>query len=308
MQQKRKLVYILSPSFSGSTLLTLLIAQHSRIATIGELKATSMGDVKDYNCSCGLPISTCPFWTKLQQTLEQQDLNFSFSDFGTHFTANNFIVRKVMMAQIRGDIFERLRLWMINFPGINKHYQSIIDRNHCIIEAICKLQNADIFLDGSKDPQRLMYYFRSGLYDIKVIRMVRDGRAQCNSRRQKPRRPVNFKQAVDEWTSTICQMDRVLTLFNPENIKSLRYEDLCSSPQQWMEELFNFVGLEPVNFNWENIDIKQTDHHILGNTMRTQSTIKLNLDTKWKSNVSAEEFKLFEQMAGSINRKLGYVS
>ena len=41
------LVYILSPSYSGSTLLTFLLNTHPEIATIGELKAQALGNLGD---------------------------------------------------------------------------------------------------------------------------------------------------------------------------------------------------------------------------------------------------------------------
>ena len=47
------LIYIMSPSFSGSTLLTFLMGAHPSVATVGELKATSLGDIDEYDCSCG---------------------------------------------------------------------------------------------------------------------------------------------------------------------------------------------------------------------------------------------------------------
>ena len=65
MSTKPILLYILAPSFSGSTLLTYLLAQHPRVATVGELKATRMGSIDEYRCSCGEPMRTCEFWQAL---------------------------------------------------------------------------------------------------------------------------------------------------------------------------------------------------------------------------------------------------
>ena len=38
------LVYILAASHSGSTLLAMLLSTHPEICTVGELKATNLGD------------------------------------------------------------------------------------------------------------------------------------------------------------------------------------------------------------------------------------------------------------------------
>ncbi len=304
---KRKLIYILSPSFSGSTLLTLLMAQHAELATIGELKATAMGDTENYYCSCGSLISDCNFWLALKEKLSQQGVDFSFDDFGTHFASERSLIGKVMTAQVRNKAFEFLRGVTLNAPSISGEYKRIMERNKLFIDYICELQHADVFLDGSKDPQRLMYYLQSGAFDVHVIYMFRDGRAQSNSRRQKPRRPVDYSGAVDEWVSTINQMKKVVAMMPADKVFSFRYEDLCSAPKKVLDHIWQFVGLEPIDMQWEDIDLKQTPHHILGNSMRTKKSIQLRLDVKWKDQVSDEELTYFENKAGALNRSLGYL-
>ena len=65
LQERGDLVYILAPSYTGSTLLTFLLAQHKSIATIGELKATAREDLETYRCSCGSLMRKCHFWKTL---------------------------------------------------------------------------------------------------------------------------------------------------------------------------------------------------------------------------------------------------
>ena len=85
MSTRPVLLYILAPSFSGSTLLTYLLAQHPRVATVGELKATQMGPIDDYRCSCGEPMRTCAFWQALDREAGADGVDFSLEDFGTVF-------------------------------------------------------------------------------------------------------------------------------------------------------------------------------------------------------------------------------
>ena len=74
-------VYIASPSYSGSTLLTFLLAAHPEVASIGELKASAMGDADAYTCSCGAPIRRCPFWRRVCDELARRGLDFDLDDF-----------------------------------------------------------------------------------------------------------------------------------------------------------------------------------------------------------------------------------
>lgn len=68
-----RLVYIVSPSHSGSTLLDLLLNAHSQMASVGELK--KFGTVTltgDRPCSCGeKPLSGCDFWPRVVSRLKQ---------------------------------------------------------------------------------------------------------------------------------------------------------------------------------------------------------------------------------------------
>ncbi len=60
---KIRLIYILAASHSGSTLLSLLLGSHPEITTIGELKATSLGDPDQYRCShCLLLVLATVAW------------------------------------------------------------------------------------------------------------------------------------------------------------------------------------------------------------------------------------------------------
>lgn len=302
----RKLVYILSPSFSGSTLLTMLLAQHPRIATIGELKATAMGPTDEYVCSCEEAIERCPFWSSLKSRCADAGVTFDVSEFGTHFGSPHHFRDRILGAQVRGRLFEWVRKSLLASPVLAGTYHKILRRNARLIEMICEFQGADLFLDGSKDPQRLMYFQRSGQWDLRVLRLHRDGRAQSNSRRQKTTRPVDFQRAVAEWKGTIGQMDRVCRNLDPNQVHTLQYEDLCRDPHQIMDSIWRFLEIEPVTQDWSEVDLRKREHHILGNSMRTKDKIQISMDTKWRERVSKEELEVFERLAGRQNRSLGY--
>jgi hypothetical protein len=180
----------------------MLMAQHPDIATIGELKATSMGDVSRYTCSCGALIGECAFWSKVTTKMHQAGLPFSVNEFGTHFCSNNSLHNKILCAQLRGGGFERLRRLCIRLvPGLNKTFQRILQSNETFIDIACDEQNARYFIDGSKDPQRLLYFLESGRWHIKVIRISPDGRAPSLSSMDSSNTP--FSSWSCSWASTM---------------------------------------------------------------------------------------------------------
>ncbi|MCR9278937.1 MAG: sulfotransferase [Pseudomonadaceae bacterium] len=306
---KPELLYILSPSFSGSTLLTLMLGQHPQIATIGELKATSMGPIEDYHCSCGELINACSFWQTLIQRSEGAGEPLDFDNFGTQFASSNSLFNRVLGAQVRGPAFELVRRLTLGLvPGLRQNYQSILQRNEFLVRQTLELQSGSLFLDGSKDPNRLLYFIDSDLFDLRVIYMHRDGRAQSNSRRQKKRWPVDYAGAAAEWAKTIDQMDRVASRLPADRIQRVVYEELCADPNAVLEGLWPFIGIEALDQDWRDVDLRKRPHHILGNPMRTRDSIKIKLDERWRSDVTTEEAQRFEQLAGETNRRLGYAS
>ena len=296
------LIYILSPSFSGSTLLTMLLAQHPRIATVGELKATSLGPIGDYWCSCGTRLLDCSFWQTLQSVLAAQRMAFCFDDFETHFKNGPGAMAKIIGAGIRGRFFEGARSMLMRWaPPVRRAWQDRIDRIHTVIDAIMNIQGGDIFLDSSKDCIRLQHLRRAKRWDIKVIRIDRDGRGVVNSIKKNHR--VDIDRAIYEWQYAIREQDYLWSSL-PDHAKlRLRYEDLCRHPQAELARIETFTGLAGL------IDCRSSEPlHLLGNQMRTASAFDIKLDEKWRCELGASELTKFESEAGRTNRDLGYPS
>ena len=75
-----RLVYILAASHSGSTLLAMILGSHPEVCTVGELKATSLGNADDYPCSCRRRIRDCPFWTRIRSDMAARGFQLDFND------------------------------------------------------------------------------------------------------------------------------------------------------------------------------------------------------------------------------------
>ena len=152
----------------------------------------------------------------------------------------------------------------------------------------------------------ILYFDRSGNWNIKLIKMYRDGRAQSNSNRKKKSNNMDYISSVKEWKKTVKQMERVTDYVSIDDVYTLRYEDLCQSPGKYMDELWDYIGIERIERNWSEIDINKEGNHILGNNMRTK--VHVALDEGWRSDVTKSELDLFQKIAGDINASLGYQS
>ena len=47
-------------------------------------------------------------------------------------------------------------------------------------------------------------------------------------------------------------------------------------------------------------------NHVIGNSMRLESTTEVQLDEEWKVRLSNEQLACFDHIAGWLNRKYGY--
>lgn len=301
----KKLLYILSPSFSGSTLLTFLLAEHPKIATVGELKASpsSIGDISVYRCSCGELLLKCDFWRQLESRMQEAHSEFSLSNFGTHLTEGSRFFRRLVRSPIHGQPYRSAGSMILRLiPSYNKLFQKTLSMNETVIETVCEIQNKPVFLDGSKDPERL-YHFKQKLnLEIKVINLYRDGRGFVNSYKKYYNAPI--EDAAKAFNQINLERTRVLDIFHKDEIFDLKYEDLCKDKDGMLKCIYEFTNIAPLS----STPVEQRpSFHILGNNnMRFNYKNNIKHDEKWRRDLSATELDTFYRIAGKWNIFCGY--
>ena len=300
-KRQRRLVYIMGPNYSGSTLLTLLLADHPQIATVGELKATSMGDISIYRCSCGELLTDCSFWSEARQLMSQQGKKLVLEDFRTHFRdQKHSVIDRLFRTALRGPLFEAVReAGFALLPSARKTRDEITRQNQALVEIICTLQHAPIFLDDSKEPVRLKFLLTAGIWDIRVIHLIRDGRGVTNSYMRHNK--ATMSKAAKEWMHTQFECDRMRRMLGSNLCLPVHYENLCREPEKILDAISQFLSLDP-ELSTPSTRIK----HIMGNQMRLGSLQDIQLDEKWKQTLSAEDLHIFTTTAGTLNKLHGY--
>lgn len=66
----KKLVYIASRGYSGTTLLDMLLNNHTDVSALGEVYLLSIYAKNNSKCTCGEALSDCNFWTKIEVVLK----------------------------------------------------------------------------------------------------------------------------------------------------------------------------------------------------------------------------------------------
>ena len=296
------LVYIASPSYSGSTLLTFLLNAHPAIATVGELKWGAI-DLETYRCSCGSLLRECAFWAEMERRVRARGLPFDLNRPATDFRCRDHaLADRIVRARLRGPVFERLRDAAVRWMRPTREAWDTIRRlNRAMMEIAMDLQGGRMFLDGSKDPVRLKYLLDTGDYNVRVIQLLRDGRAVVNSAMKN--QSMSPELAACEWVRTHEQIERLAERIGRDRVLVMRYEDLCQDVAGELARVWNFLGVPAAD---APADYRAAEHHILGNRMRLQDTGEIKLDEKWRSSLDPGALETFYRVGAGPNRRYGY--
>jgi len=322
-----RLAYILAASHSGSTLLSMLLGSRPRIATIGEMKFSTkaMGNLDTYRCSCGAFIGQCSFWRQVREGMARRGFVFDLADAGTDYrVVDSPYARRLLGPMHRGRFLEGLRdaalslswAWRAQLPAIHR-------RNAALVSTVSKIANADVVVDSSKVGLRLKYLLRNPELDVKVIRLIRDGRAvaltymdparfadaQDSSRRaggtggDRADERLSMAQAAWEWRRTNEEAEHILRGLDPSRWIEVRYEDYCKDPDTVLARLQRFLGVEPSD---QPAAFRAVEQHVIGNGMRLDTTSEICLDERWRGALTQQDLQQFNDIAGTMNRRYGY--
>ena len=319
-----RLVYILAASHSGSTLLALLLNGHPEVCSVGELKVNSLGDVSRYRCSCGRLILTCPFWDGVTRDVRETGIEFSLERPGTDFAAApSTAVRRLLKPLHRGPWFEAARDAVLGlFPVWRSHLPRTQAANTALMRALLVRAGKRVIVDSSKIGMRLKYLLRDPSLDVRVVRLVRDGRAVAltykdpaafaDSTRPELRgggmggaresERLDMAAASREWRRSQEEAGAVLGRVDRSRWVQLRYEDLCRDTQGELRRVFSLLGVATDL----PITLRGSEHHVVGNGMRLDDSREVRLDERWRESLSPTDLETFERVAGETNRRLGY--
>jgi hypothetical protein len=322
-----KLAYILAASHSGSTLLSMLLGSHQQIASVGELKlsSTAMGNIDCYRCSCGEFIRECQFWHKVKEGMAARGYAFDIGDAGTDYRAvKSRYARRLLGPLHRGMFLESLRDGALGIcPTWRRQLPEIHRQNAALASTVSEITKAKVIVDSSKIPLRLKYLLRNTKLDIKVIRLIRDGRAVALTYMDPPRfadakdpalrgggsggrrkdEMLSMAQAAQQWRRCNEEAENILRCLDPSQCIEVRYEELCRDTEKILMRLFEFLGLDPSKRVQE---FRAVEHHVVGNGMRLDTTSRISLDERWQLVLTEQELDIFDREAGEMNRRYGY--
>lgn len=294
--------YVMAHAYSGTTLLSLLLGHHPRIATVGEMSGIAAGiEVSTYSCSCGALLVRCPLWTSVIAEMAALGLPFDLEDFDLRFRARRApLSDRVLRAGTLGRLGEAAREVALNvLPGARRDLPRVLRRNEAFVEVVTRLLGRSHFVDISKRPGRALHLRRIRTFDLRVVHMVRDVRAVAYSCFKN--QGMSAGEAALSWLQLQRQAERSRWYFPDNRWLLLRHEDLCAEPKPSLDALFGFIGVQP-----RPPADRLPEHHVIGNRMRLVPELEIRLDESWKTALQPGQLREIDRIAGEANRCYGY--
>lgn len=295
---KNTLVYIAADSRSGSTLLDLLIGNHSEVVSIGELRRLHEHYNGNFACTCDTLFRNCDFWSAVEKRLNSDNLSL--------VNMQTLIPRSKNLLH---DLTYLMPSFIIQLLSQNKSWLSqdidVAKNNLLIADAICEENQTRYLVDSSKvfKFSRLFHLLRPKC--SKTIFLIRDGRGVCYSRR---RHGSSFKSSTKVWAASQIKFFLLKLIIPRQNKLTVYYESLCKHPEREMRKICQFIGV-PFEQNCVEL-VKRGKHNICGSAMRFKTDeTQIQYDEIWRSALTREEKAQFRRSgAGILNWMLGYRS
>lgn len=301
--RKVEVAFVMAAAHTGSTLLVYLLGAHPEVTTIGEAVGTRARSDPGYRCSCGLVARACPFWIRVQREMVARGFEFDIADFGTAFRVpRRWATDRLLRMEYRSPIFEAARDALLALsPTWRATFVQAAEQNAALARVVTGLHGARIFVDSSKLPHHLKFLLRVSKLRVKVIHLVRDGRGVCASFIRNYGRTM--ESAAKELRRETRSSEYLLASLPHDQWTRVRYEDLCGDPRGELQRLCVFLGMNP---SLLKLDFRSAGLHVFGNAMRLRTGSEIRADNRWKHELSAEDLRLFDRIAGSLNRKYHY--
>lgn len=279
MNNRQLNIYIATLPRSGSTLLGMMLNNHSEIFHTGESSYWGKLNPKYTICSCGE--KRCPILMSAYEKLK------SLPEVHAIYEACSMADK----IEEPGKIYHKFSLPdkndsnRVNLSILNKKLLLSCFGLEKIADVFRELTKKEIIVDGTKN-----IYIAEHLAERvgwKIIILIRDPRGIASSnknagRRKNVPRPIEMKIPI-----FINFAKKTESLTTKNNVLLVRYEDLCADPKKKLCEICDFLEIA---FENRILQFKSDKGHtLMGNRMRFDDSEKIIEDLSWIENLSQQE-------------------
>ncbi len=297
-----RVAFIVGAGRSGSTVMDIVLGNHPDVASVGELcNLHRSGWTNNEYCACGDRGQQCNFWSDVFREWTAQssaaevsrylDLQEKFENF-RHFGRSRWLR------------LGRERIWQ------SQEFQDFTAQTGQLYKAIAAVSGKRIIVDSSKNPLRAAILSRVPEVDLRLIHLVRDGRAVAWSRQKAfekdekggvasgiRSRPIWYSVT---WWTIVNMISGLVRRTQSDKSLLVRYEDFVADPRTSLDQIGDLVGVDlgSVTQGLLDGDAMQVSHAIAGNRVRMTGSVKLKADLEWQRMLPTRERRICWAIAG----------
>jgi Sulfotransferase family len=295
-----KVLYVMGLYRSGSTILDIVLANHPAMVGVGELRNLAYHVAgRPETCACGNPVERCSFWRAVQQRWREQ----AGGDALARFAALE-------------ERFERIRALPAVFLARvmpSSAFTEYVRLTATLYEAIAAESGREIVVDSSKYPARALALLFGAAVDLRIVHLVRDGRAVIWSMRRKESTEMELAASQvaphtsRQWLLTNLTSGLVTALAGERAIR-VRYEDFVTNPREQLSRIGALAGVDMRDLVRRVLEGDSLDvaHTVAGNRVRMGGRVTLRMDDEWKSRLAPADREVFWRKAGWLAVRYGY--
>jgi hypothetical protein len=280
---KPEMVFLLSSAYSGATLLSLLMNQHPDISSDGEAFPFMRG--MDIQCSCGRRQIDCPYYRSVAGDMIRPDTNAydeSLFWYMPRYSRIHHLSRAFEGFWLNHAV-HRIRNRLAALPPLRAIEDEFLRQHLAFCSRSLERRRARVYFDGTKSMRRAELFAERGL-TAKMVQLIRDGRAFCNSYRKNNKLDAScLPKASQVWKQHIRKVDALHRRLPSLEILVVRYGDLCASPESEVRRIWEFMGL---GFDPAFLEYDKADMHVTGNRMRMTYDGVIREDTSWRDQLA----------------------
>lgn len=296
-------LYIGGAGRSGSTLLDMLLGNTTSFFSVGEVRFFwEYMAQDDLLCGCGDSLRKCNFWSTVYASLVEQGM-----DIPRLASISNRLNRTRNAFWMSGNINPKV------IPG----FSELIDATAQLYRLILAHSGASVIVDSSKVPSHFAILRRIEEIDLKLIHLIRDGRAVAYSWHKRPKKElakVNIQATMPHhslWRSIITWAVENNSTANVARLvpyTQMKYEDFTHAPYKELERALTELGISANLERLQNPDlILEPTHSVGGNPMRFAARqILVKPDVEWRDKMPASVRMALWLLAMPLMVRYGY--
>ncbi|MFA5592446.1 MAG: sulfotransferase [Micavibrio sp.] len=299
------LYFILGPSYHGAPVLARELNAHPSILCLG---TGNPAKGEETPCSCGAPVSACPFWTKVAQGLNE--LGDDDGEFYRHYLPRH----PVITAREGLDVWIAGALSLLANEAGPKAWKFFYEqaerflKKHETFHAIARTEAPHkFFVDAERSNIKFMVMASMGFPVGGVIHLVRDPRGYAASMKKYYPESSAEKLAM-EWAAEHTRIGRLRSFFPKIPFLTLRQEELAADMDGSLQEIAAFMGLPEKQGFAAGAEASPLKNHQIGAAPQEQGEDAALTVLDWRESLHPEDQARVMKAAGPLFSDFGYKS